>query len=1031
MSRISILNASVEDFALEVFASAPASGSVGDYANGRLVKYGAHLYLWCDHQGIWAKFANVTDFTSLETRLSQQEDANDADVASLELVDSSLESRIAASESDRASELASLQLRATTAESSLEDKISTEESTMASDVSSEQTRAVSVETSLLEKINSAVSDRTSDVVSLETRAVSVETSLQTRLSEQEDASDAADSSLTVRANTAESDKDSGDADVLSSLSSASADRASDDSSLETFIEDQEATVSAILLAADADKDSFAEVVSLINAESVEQNTETSQQFASLEVMLASVETAHAATDSSLESRIATAESDRSAADVSLTNRVAAEETAAAAADASLTSRVNDGEDDRALKDASLETMIASVEAALIDNDTSLEEKISVEEDARESGDTSLEVFATSVETSLVGIDASLEERISKEEASMEDALDSLEVARIAADSDLSDDVSIEEASREAKDDEIEASISAMEVALTIADTSLNARIAAEETTFATAASSLESSLSDVESVLTEADGDFEASMETAIDVEEARVSAILAGAGADPNTFVEMVSFITEFDVDADDQLASYELALDSRILAEETAMAAGDLSLESLISDKVADRISSMTSLEGHHSTEIASLGAAIDSLELREENRHLRVDFGGTTPVTSFTVPGTSFPAGFRMDEHGMVQVFQDMGSSKFRHLVAPVEVDMTSGDVTVQLGSSAKSGFAVFYMFADDEGAVTQVQNAYQMQMGSNSYNGSSEYLLTSSPSTAISFPSELHIRDYANATSQTSYGYTSWTIDGPFYVGINWGSDGETGAYIRWYSEQSTDGGSTWSSSGYYDYEVSINSYGASGGDSIYMPSYDPVYDFPRQALSEGGMYRVWAEGYNTSGALVLQAGSSSSPYYFLDRTSYTYNPGSYYDYSSYPSQTYYWNSSNAYALDGASHGDSVDVTIVNPSTSATAPGASFSDAIWSASANYNASDYYGWDQNSVDWTLSGTGASFVDLDYNSGIQSSLTNQSYLSLYLANNTVPPAGTYSFTIEAQGEDLSGNLLGKVTFNVTMIIS
>ena len=81
MSRINILNATAEDFKLEVFASAPSNGSTGDHADGRIVKYGTHLYMWHDASGVWVQFGNASDISSLETRLSQQEAECDSDVS--------------------------------------------------------------------------------------------------------------------------------------------------------------------------------------------------------------------------------------------------------------------------------------------------------------------------------------------------------------------------------------------------------------------------------------------------------------------------------------------------------------------------------------------------------------------------------------------------------------------------------------------------------------------------------------------------------------------------------------------------------------------------------------------------------------------------------------------------------------------------------------------------------------------------------------------------------------------------------------
>ena len=89
------------------------------------------------------------------------------------------------------------------------------------------------------------------------------------------------------------------------------------------------------------------------------------------------------------------------------------------------------------------------------------------------------------------------------------------------------------------------------------------------------------------------------------------------------------------------------------------------------------------------------------------------------------------------------------------------------------------------------------------------------------------------------------------------------------------------------------------------------------------------------------------------------------------------------------------------------------------------------ANSAGSSYYGWNQDATDWAVTGTDASVVDLSYDPGVQSASTDSSYLSVGLANNTIPAAGTYTFTITAQAEDTNGSSLSATTFNVTMIIS
>lgn len=108
------------------------------------------------------------------------------------------------------------------------------------------------------------------------------------------------------------------------------------------------------------------------------------------------------------------------------------------------------------------------------------------------------------------------------------------------------------------------------------------------------------------------------------------------------------------------------------------------------------------MTSLENKHSGEISTLASSVDSLETREEARHLRIDFSNKT---SFTVLQTDLPSGFTPG-NGLVQVYQEVSSNTYRRLVSPMNFDPTTGEMTFDLGVSPKSGFAVFYSFAGDE-------------------------------------------------------------------------------------------------------------------------------------------------------------------------------------------------------------------------------------------------------------------------------------------------------------------------------------
>ena len=701
-NRIQILNATADDFAMEVVSTVPVNGSVGDHANGRLVKYGTHMYVWCNHQGIWAKFANVSDFTSLETRLSQQEDANDADVLSLEGIDSSLETRISEEESAMLSAIASEEARASSQEDSIETRISSMISARVEDVSSEASLQESLVTSVNIEISTIIAARISAVDSLEARATAAETSLESRLSNEEDAKDAGDLSLTQRLSSEEAQRLASDSSLSSAIAAESGSRTSADSSLETAISTEEARISAILHASTADKDSFAEIVTHINAIDLAHDTQTSTEIASLAADIASMESSLEGIDNSVETRLSNEEDEMSSKDSSLEVRIATEEGATVTSDTSLATRLSSEESTRLATDNSIGGRLGTDELARANADTSLDTRLSNEEDTMSAGDLSLETLLSGDSADKTSADSSIETRIADEESAMLSAVASEQAERVTADSSVESLVSTEEVAREDGDVSLETNMQTNETIRALADSSLESRLSNEEDNFSTDKSSIETRLSIEEDAMSAEDSSVETRFSNEISTEKSRIDEILDSADADKDTFVELVSFITEFDVDADDALSSYQLVIDSRISAEESNMSAGDSSLATELAAKIVERQSAVTSLENKHSGEISTLGSSVDSLETREEARHLRVDFSNKT---SFTVLQTDLPSGFTPG-NGLVQIYQEVSSNTYRRLVSPMNFDPTTGEMTFDLGVSAKSGFAVFYSFAGDE-------------------------------------------------------------------------------------------------------------------------------------------------------------------------------------------------------------------------------------------------------------------------------------------------------------------------------------
>jgi len=154
---------------------------------------------------------------------------------------------------------------------------------------------------------------------------------------------------------------------------------------------------AVLLSADADKDSFAEIVSLINAVDIVNDDALAAYVISNDAALAAEEAARVAADGSLTTRLAAEEGARGVADASIVVVMAAmqadvdaNEAASDAAELSLTTRLGVEEAARAAADASLvvkydaeiASLIADVDQNEADSDAaelSLTTRLGVEE----------------------------------------------------------------------------------------------------------------------------------------------------------------------------------------------------------------------------------------------------------------------------------------------------------------------------------------------------------------------------------------------------------------------------------------------------------------------------------------------------------------------------------------------------------------------------------------------------------------------------------------------------------------------------
>ena len=1046
MSRINILNVTAEDFAIESLASAPTSGSAGDHEDGRIVKYGTSFYMWHDATGTWVRFASSTEYTSLETRLSQQEDGRATADSSLATADASLSTRIGVEEAARstavsseaearASEITSAETVRVAADASLELRLSQEEDAATSAVSSLNVRAAAAE--------AAVSAENASEIS---RASTAESSLETLISSEESSELSAETSLDARMSAQTSNRVAVVDSNNTVLGTAASDRASADSSLETRLSQEEVVVDAILNASTSDKDSFAEIVSFINATDVSEDSELSTEFSDLGSSLASAGVARADADSSLETRLSNEEDAEASAELSLNTRVSSEASAQAAADDSLSTRLSSEESARLAADNSIASDAGSAASDRASADTSIQTRLAAEESNELSAEVSLDTRVSVEASTQVVADASLSSRIAVEEAAKDTAISSLSddvsssvdtdenSSMASADASLELRLSTEESNMVVADASVTTRIAAEETARINADTSLETRLSNQEDAENTAVSSLSTLISSEASTMVVEDSTLKSTIDSQVSVVSSDLDAILDSADADKDTFVEIFTFLSGVDSTSDDALSTYVANIDTSLAEELSTMNSADTSLSTRIGDEETARASAVTSLETKHSALISSQNSSIVSLETKEAARHVRIDFTGQT---SFTVAQADLPSGYTAG-NGMVQIFHEVSSGTFRHLVAPATFNPSTGAMTFDLGSSAKDGFAVFYSFAGDEKSVSTPSNAAQFQMAtSNSSYDANPPTELSETYAGASQQTYIYIIDIDNATYtiDNSGGYTSynWTINNPlkseydsatnsYTYHLAWGNEGDTGAYIRWYSQMSTDGGTSWGSTQYTDTTVTLGEYGPSGTDSTDFPSSSN--GIPAQGATVGAAFKIWAEGYDVNGACLFKAGSESAPYYVLDTD---------HDFQMYSGQHYtttsiYWHASGSSGLPSV-FGQQRDVTLTKPSTLNV--GDNFSDSIAGFNANYNAYNY-GWDSYSTNWALTGTHAAEFDImPYTSGDQQSASNSGDVTLKFKENgdpynrLVPASGTY--TVRLTASNAGG---ADVIWDITVVI-
>lgn len=387
--------------------------------------------------------------TTLEGKVSTLEGSGEGSVAKAEQdakdhADAAVlveKTRAEGAEAGLAEDIAAEEARAVEAEGMLASQISAEESArIAADTAEYQARvlAVSTEKTRAESAEAALQD---EIDAEEARALAAEGALAADIEAEESARIAAVSAVEAAVEAEESAR-------IAAVSAEESARIAADSALQSSLNTEKARIDAILLASDADKDSFAEIVSLINS----VDTSSDQAFASY---VLSNDAALAAEVSAREAGDSAEQSARQAADTALQGEIDAEETRALAAEAELAA-------DIAVLEASL-TSISTASQAVVQAEAEarvaavagVQSSLDAEVARATAAEASLSASVTSEASARTAADATLQANIEAEAAARAAAITAEESARAAA-------VSAEQARAESAEAALDSRMDAME-----------------------------------------------------------------------------------------------------------------------------------------------------------------------------------------------------------------------------------------------------------------------------------------------------------------------------------------------------------------------------------------------------------------------------------------------------------------------------------------------------------------------------------------------------------------------------------------
>lgn len=488
-----------------------------------------------------------------------------------------------AEQAAREAAVAAEESRAMAAEAVLQAAIDSEESDRIAAVSAEQAAreaADSAEAATRASEDAALQSAIDDE---ETRALAAEAVLQAAI-DSLDTGNAQALADEVAARIA------GDAALQAALDSEEAAREAADADLQSQVNTEKGRIDAILLASDADKDSFAEIVNLINS----VDTENDSAFASYVL--------------SNNAALAQEVSDREAGDSALQDAVDAEESRALAAEGVLQSNIDSEASARAAAVSAEESRALAAEGALDDKiDQEISDRqaaVSAEQSAREAADSALsaslaqevsdrQAAVSAEESARQSADSDLQDAIDAEVAARQSAVTGEENARMVADSAIQSELDATQGGAGLGTDgsytaPVGSSYLGDATSLKDADSKLDAAIQSEVNARTTAVSNLEQSISDLDAAMSQGFDDAQA-------YTDQKISDLIDGAPGLLDTLNELAAAIGDDENFASNIMTAVSNEASARQAAdtaEALARTAADETLQDNIDSEEAARI-------------------------------------------------------------------------------------------------------------------------------------------------------------------------------------------------------------------------------------------------------------------------------------------------------------------------------------------------------------------------------------------------------------------------------------------------------